>query len=76
MRSPAFHSQTPHPDWRPPQSQPPPFPTAATIEVDPAAYPADHLYPLMISAVVPRPIAFISTLSTEGVGNLVSDWGR
>ena len=27
-------------------------------------------YPLMISAYVPRPIAFISSLSAEGVGNL------
>lgn len=35
-----------------------------------AADPAVRLYPLLTATVVPRPIAWISTLSAAGVGNL------
>jgi len=38
------------------------------LQFDPAAL--TSCYPLMISAVVPRPVAFVSSLSAEGVGNL------
>lgn len=38
--------------------------------IDPSNYPTDALYALVISAVVPRPIAFISTIGTDGSGNL------
>ena len=37
--------------------------------VDPATSPANN-YKLLIGAVVPRPIAFVSTVSAEGVYNL------
>ena len=46
----------PHPDWKPPQKQPAPFGTDEMHTVDPAQLPADVMYPLVISAVVPRPI--------------------
>ena len=48
--------QTPHPGWKPPQKQPAPFSGSAMHTVDPSHLAADVLYPLMISAVVPRPI--------------------
>lgn len=46
----------PHPGWQPPQKQPAPFEGGAMHTVDPSTTPSDVLYPLMISAVVPRPI--------------------
>lgn len=61
---------TPHPDWLPPRKLPAPFPTEEMRTVDPAQLPADVIYPLMISAVVPRPIGFVSTQNSQGVGNL------
>lgn len=60
----------PHPGWKPGEKQPAPFHSAETVTVDPAQVGADHLYPLMISSVVPRPIAFISTRNDAGIGNL------
>jgi hypothetical protein len=51
----------PHPSWQPPQKLPPPFATNAMHTVDPAQTPSDVLYPLVISAVVPRPIGAWST---------------
>ncbi len=45
----------------------------ASIEklvIDPAVTPAAGTYKLLISSVVPRPIAFVSTVSPEGVFNL------
>lgn len=38
--------------------------------VDPASTPASQVYKLLIGAVVPRPIAFVSTVSPEGARNL------
>src|SRR5579864_345134 len=38
--------------------------------VDPAATPSLTTYKLLIGSVVPRPIAFVSTVSTDGVYNL------
>ncbi|EIE20364.1 hypothetical protein COCSUDRAFT_54305 [Coccomyxa subellipsoidea C-169] len=61
--------KNPHPDWQPGQKLPHPFENRERIELDPAQLGAG-LYPFVISAVVPRPIAFISSLSKEGVGNL------
>lgn len=60
----------PHPNWLPPQKLPAPFSTDEMRTVDPAQLPADVLYPLVISAVVPRPIGFVSTQNSQGVGNL------
>lgn len=61
----------PHPQWIPPQPQPPPYDTAqGWRSIDPATTPADHMYPLVISSVVPRPIAFVSTVGEDGSRNL------
>jgi len=38
--------------------------------IDPAAANYQDVYKLLIGAIVPRPIAFVSTLSPEGVRNL------
>lgn len=61
-------SAPPHPDWAPPQLLPAPFEDGATVSLDPADLAS--CYPLMISAFVPRPIAFVSTLSDRFGGNL------
>ena len=42
----------------------------AKLSLDPSAHPPAEGYRLMISAIVPRPIAFVSTISSEGVANL------
>jgi len=38
--------------------------------IDPATVPANINYRILVGAVVPRPIAFVSTVSMEGVYNL------
>lgn len=38
--------------------------------IDPAATEVVNVYKLMIGSIVPRPIAFVSTLSADGVANL------
>jgi flavin reductase (DIM6/NTAB) family NADH-FMN oxidoreductase RutF len=38
--------------------------------IDPATVPANVNYRILVGAVVPRPIAFVSTVSAEGVFNL------
>eukprot|EP00775_Hariotina_reticulata_P007916 gene7916-8112_t len=38
--------------------------------IDPASIPKAELYPLVISAVVPRPIGFVSSVSRDGSVNL------
>jgi flavin reductase (DIM6/NTAB) family NADH-FMN oxidoreductase RutF len=38
--------------------------------VDPGSADPRNVYKLMIGAIVPRPIAFVSTLSTDGIANL------
>jgi flavin reductase (DIM6/NTAB) family NADH-FMN oxidoreductase RutF len=40
------------------------------MEIDPAALSRRDAYRLMISCIVPRPIAFVTSLSTAGVVNL------
>jgi flavin reductase (DIM6/NTAB) family NADH-FMN oxidoreductase RutF len=40
------------------------------VIVDPASAPPNAVYKLMIGSIVPRPIAFVSTVSTEGRRNL------
>jgi len=40
------------------------------LVVDPASHPPETSYKLLIGSIVPRPIAFVSTLSPEGVPNL------
>ena len=38
--------------------------------IDPAVTPPTDTYKLMVGAIVPRPIAFVSTVSPEGICNL------
>jgi flavin reductase (DIM6/NTAB) family NADH-FMN oxidoreductase RutF len=40
------------------------------VIIDPQAVPASIAYQLLTSAVIPRPIGFISSLSPEGIANL------
>jgi len=44
--------------------------TTSKLVIDPASTPAQSIYKLLIGAVVPRPIAFVSTVSADGVRNL------
>ncbi|PSC71889.1 Flavin reductase-FMN-binding domain containing [Micractinium conductrix] len=67
---PPLRGATPHPGWHPPLKQPAPFASNEMRAVDPSQLPSDVLYPLIISAIVPRPIAFVSTQSAAGEGNL------
>ena len=70
-------TKTPQPNWKwgdgPNHAEPK---TASHskkhISIDPheEGRPANFNYKLLISAIVPRPIAFVSTLSAEGVPNL------
>lgn len=66
----AHYVQTPHAGWQPGEPQPPPYDSDAIIDLDPAKVDTSHLYPFLISAVVPRPIAFISSVSNDGSRNL------
>lgn len=45
-------------------------PVSEMVSLDFAGMAPTPIYKLLIGAVVPRPIAFISTLSPDGVGNL------
>src|SRR5574342_381787 len=38
--------------------------------IDPAAQTPRDIYRLMVGAIVPRPIAFVSTISADGILNL------
>ena len=38
--------------------------------IDPAEHEARNIYKLMIGSIVPRPIAFVSTVSLDGIRNL------
>lgn len=40
------------------------------MKIDPSGVPSAELYRLLIAAIVPRPIAFLSTVSAAGVANL------
>ena len=40
------------------------------VSFDPAREPVQNIYKLMIGAIVPRPIAFVSSLDEHGVRNL------
>lgn len=40
------------------------------MEFDPNTLPPQHCYQLMVGAIVPRPIAWISTIDEQGVSNL------
>lgn len=59
---------SPNPNWKPGDKIP--APTGTMVELDPASMPVREVYKLLIGGIVPRPIAFVSTLSPSGVGNL------
>ncbi|KAJ9149664.1 Nitrilotriacetate monooxygenase component b [Coniochaeta hoffmannii] len=65
-----FHyTQTPQPNWSlGGGANTPPPPTTSHVSIDPyeAGRPAGFNYKLLISAIVPRPIAFVSTRSADG----------
>lgn len=61
--------QPPHPEWTPGTPQPIPYP-GSYITLDPAELGGSACYPLVISAVVPRPIGFLGTQSAKGAVNL------
>ena len=61
--------QPPHPDWTPGTSQPLPYP-GNYIALDPAELGGSACYPLVISAIVPRPVGFLGTKSAAGAVNL------
>eukprot|EP00873_Tetraselmis_striata_P029338 jgi/Tetstr1/449602/TSEL_036689.t1 len=65
-----FETAPPHPDWKVGDKQPHPFATDKMLALDVAELGGPKCYPLVISAIAPRPIAFVSTLSAAGVGNL------
>lgn len=54
--------------WKAPESQPLPASLGKHVSIDAASIPSN--YPLCISAVVPRPIAFISSCGGSGGDNL------
>lgn len=43
---------------------------AAALTIDPAQEDPRNIYKLMVGCIVPRPIAFVSTVSAEGIFNL------
>jgi hypothetical protein len=61
----------PHPGWAPGDPQPPPYGAGGpVVTLDPAATDKASMYAFVISAVVPRPVAFVSTVDAAGVRNL------
>ena len=58
----------PNPNWKP--GDPLLSPVREMISVDPIQIGVKETYKLLIGAIVPRPIAFISTVSEKGIGNL------
>ncbi|KAL6762873.1 hypothetical protein V8C86DRAFT_2508123 [Haematococcus lacustris] len=65
----------PHPSWTPGTPQPMPFPGApidasAWHSLPPSELEPSHAYSLMISCIVPRPIALVSSCSEDGAVNV------
>ena len=44
--------------------------TGRQVTIDPAAIPPHQVYKILIGSIVPRPIAFVSSISPEGKPNL------
>jgi flavin reductase (DIM6/NTAB) family NADH-FMN oxidoreductase RutF len=65
---PKIPSPSPSPGWSPGDKQLGPHHTSAFASFDPASLASSYF--LLISGVVPRPIALVSSLSASGVGNL------
>jgi flavin reductase (DIM6/NTAB) family NADH-FMN oxidoreductase RutF len=61
----------PNLDWKPGDPvRPSPTSGGHFESLDPSTLDVRQTYRLMIGAIIPRPIAFVSTMSPEGVGNL------
>ncbi|TPX56404.1 hypothetical protein PhCBS80983_g04556 [Powellomyces hirtus] len=58
-------TQPPHPSWVPTAHQPAPAHHGRTLTLDPAEMAKPDAYKLLISAVVPRPIALVCTEDKE-----------
>lgn len=58
----------PTPNWKPGDRIT--SPVSEMVTLDPALLEVGAVYRLLIGAIVPRPIAFVSTLGPEGIGNL------
>lgn len=56
----------PNPDWQPGEPQPSPYGDSKKIAIDPSAATTPELYTLVVSAIVPRPTGFLTTISTAG----------
>ncbi|RSH86027.1 uncharacterized protein EHS24_004226 [Apiotrichum porosum] len=72
-----FFTKTPQPDWKPggglndlPSAQEFKPENATWRSIDPDTHDKTAMYKMMISAIQPRPIAFVSTLSPDGAANL------
>lgn len=63
------HEKSPNPEWKPKDGAQPPQPFTYT-SIDPNEISTTDAYKILIGSIVPRPIAFISTVSKEGRGNL------
>lgn len=59
---------SPNPSWKPGDKIA--APAGKMLDLDPATLSPKDIYKLIIGAIVPRPIAFVSTVSAAGVGNL------
>ena len=70
--APKIWGTQPHPGWEPPKKLPvpPAIENGKMVAIDPRVIGGKKCYPLIISAVVPRPIAFVSTVSKDGQQNL------
>lgn len=62
------HIPAPHAPWTPGQGTP--SPVSEMISLDPATLGVSDVYRLMIGGIVPRPIAFVTTLNSNGTINL------
>lgn len=64
------YEHPPNTSWSPGQPSPSPLATSPRMSIDPTGLDAGSVYSLMTSCVVPRPIAFVTSLSREGQRNL------
>jgi flavin reductase (DIM6/NTAB) family NADH-FMN oxidoreductase RutF len=58
----------PNPLWKP--GDPIHSPAGEVDSIDPSQVDSKSIYRILIGSIVPRPIAFVSTLSPAGIGNL------
>lgn len=64
-------TDSPNPNWKPGDPIVTPIgPAGPYVAIDPGQVPSTSMYKLLIGAVVPRPIAFVSTVDSNGVVNL------